>query len=120
MLFDEGLSHRAAHHAARDQAVGGRRGAERSRSPHPKALQHGAKRACGAVTAYHRDRARAQAHQRRDAQHFGKPDGYKVLPHDEADDQHQKHDHLRAAAPQHLEVGLKAHRREEEDHADFF
>ena len=120
MALDQSFAHRAAHDAARDQAVGSRCRTEGGGTLHPKTLQHGAKRARCTMAAYHRDGARAQAHQRRDAQHFGKPDGYKVLPHDEADDQHQKHDHRRAAAPQHLEVGLEAHRGEEEDHADLF
>ena len=120
MALDQSLAHRAAHDAARNQAVGSRCRTEGGGTLHPKTLQHGAECARRTVAAHHGDGARAQAHQRRDAQHVGKPDGYKVLPHDEADDQHQKHDHGRTAAPQHLEVGLEAHRGEEEDHADLF
>ena len=48
------------------------------------------------------------------------PDGEEVLAQNQRNDQPQEEDQRFAAAFQHLEVGLKAHRGEEHDHAHLF
>jgi len=71
------------------------------------------------VAADHRDGTGAQTDQRRDAQQIRQPDGEEVLAQNQRNDQPQEEDQRFAAAFQHLEVGLKAYRGEEEHHADF-
>ena len=117
--LNEQTARRAAHDAARNQAVGGRRRAERGRARNAEVLEHGAERARRAVAADHRDGTGAQTDQRRDAQQIRQPDGEEVLAQNQRNDQPQEEDQRFAAAFQHLEVGLKAYRGEEEHHADF-
>ena len=74
---------------------------------------------CGTMSADHRDGTGAQTDHRRDAQQIRQPDGEEVLAQNQRNDQPQEEDQRFAAAFQHLEVGLKAYRGEEEHHADF-
>ena len=117
--LNEHLAQRAAHHAARDQAVGGRCGAQGGCAFDAEVFQHRAEGTGRAVAAHHGDGAGAQAHKGIHAQQLRQPHRDKVLADDQHDDHAQKHDHGLAAAFQHLEVCLEAHRGEEHHHADF-
>ena len=117
--LNEHLTDGAAHHAARDQAIGGRCRTQGGGPLNAKVLQHRAKGTGGAVTAHHGDGAGAKAHQRIHTQQLCQSHGYKVLADDQHDDYAQKHDHRSSAAFQHLEVCLEAHRGEKHHHADF-
>ena len=120
VLFNQAAANGSADHAACNQAIGCRSGAQRGCTGNAKVLQHRAKSARCTVAANHRNGTGAKAHQRADPHHVGQPHRQKVLGQNQRNNQAQKHQHGFAAAFEHLQVCLEADRGKEEYHADFF
>ena len=120
MPTDERFGQRTAQQGPCHQAEGGGRHGDGGRAGQAQLLQQRGKAAGRAVTAAHGNGPRGHAEERAQPHPPGDAHRNEVLRDDEHGHQADHHQQGAAALPEHLEIGLEAHRGEKEHHAEVF